>query len=44
MGVPNADIISAVTSIAIIVTLAFQASTAAWLAKKLDLEVEPDAK
>lgn len=44
MGVPNADIISAVTSIAIIITLAFQASTAAWLAKKLDLEVEPDAK
>ena len=41
MRVPNADIISAVTSIAIIITLAFQASTAAWLAKKLDLEVEP---
>lgn len=41
MGIPNADIISAVTSIAIIVTLAFQASTAAWLAKKLGLEVEP---
>jgi len=40
MRVPNADIISAVTSIAIIITLAFQASTAAWLAKKLDLEVE----
>jgi potassium/hydrogen antiporter len=44
MGVPNADIISAVTSIAIIITLAFQASTAAWLAKKLDLEVEPASK
>jgi potassium/hydrogen antiporter len=43
MGVPNADIISAVTSIAIIITLAFQASTAAWLAKKLDLEVAPEA-
>jgi len=41
MRVPNADIISAVTSIAIIITLAFQASTAAWLAKKLDLEVIP---
>jgi len=44
MGVPNADIISAVTSIAIIITLAFQASTAAWLAKKLDLEVTPETK
>jgi cell volume regulation protein A len=41
MKIPNAEIISAVTSIAIIITLAFQASTAAWLAKKLDLEVVP---
>ena len=44
MGVPNAGIISAVTSIAIIITLSFQASTAAWLAKKLDLEVAPETK
>ena len=44
MGVPNAGIISAVTSIAIIITLSFQASTAAWLAKKLDLEVTPETK
>lgn len=43
MRVPNADIISAVTSMAIIITLSFQASTAAWLAKKLDLEVIPEA-
>jgi len=41
MEIPNAEIISAVTSMAIIITLAFQASTAAWLAKKLDLEVVP---
>jgi len=44
MGVPNAGIISAVTSIAIMITLSFQASTAAWLAKKLDLEVTPETK
>jgi NhaP-type Na+/H+ or K+/H+ antiporter len=44
MGIPNADIISAVTSIAIIITLAFQASTAAWLARKLDLEVAAETE
>jgi NhaP-type Na+/H+ or K+/H+ antiporter len=39
--VPNAELISAVTSIAIIVTLTFQASTAKYFAKVLKLEVEP---
>jgi NhaP-type Na+/H+ or K+/H+ antiporter len=40
MGVPNAELISAVTSIAIIITLTFQASTAKYFAKVLKLEVE----
>jgi len=41
MRVPNAELISAVTSIAIIVTLTFQASTAKYFARVLKLEVEP---
>jgi len=41
MNIPNAQLISAVTSIAIIVTLTFQASTAKYFARVLKLEVEP---
>lgn len=41
MNVPNAQLISAVTSIAIIITLTFQASTAKYFARVLKLEVEP---
>jgi NhaP-type Na+/H+ or K+/H+ antiporter len=40
MGIPNAELISAVTSIAIIITLTFQASTAKYFARVLKLEVE----
>jgi cell volume regulation protein A len=39
MKVPNAEIISAVTSMAIIITLTFQASSAKYVAKLLKLEV-----
>lgn len=41
MHIPNAELISAVTSMAIIITLTFQASTAKYFAKVLRLEVEP---
>ncbi|MBK5244184.1 MAG: sodium:proton antiporter [Eubacteriaceae bacterium] len=41
MNIPNAELISAVTSMAIIITLTFQASTAKYFAKMLGLEVEP---
>lgn len=37
MGVKHADIISAITFMAILATLLIQASTTKWLAKKLDL-------
>lgn len=40
MNIPNAELISAVTSMAIIITLTFQASTAKYFAKLLGLEVE----
>ncbi|WP_186843716.1 cation:proton antiporter [Acetobacterium tundrae] len=40
MNIPNAQLISAVTSIAIIITLTFQASTAKYFARVLKLEVE----
>lgn len=39
MNIPNAEIISAVTSMAIIITLTFQASSAKYVAKLLKLEV-----
>jgi NhaP-type Na+/H+ or K+/H+ antiporter len=42
MKVKNADIISAVTSMAIIITLTFQASTAKFFAKVLKLENEKE--
>jgi len=41
MNIPNGELISAVTSMAIIITLTFQASTAKYFAKVLRLEVEP---
>ena len=41
MKVPNAELISAVTSVAIIVTLTFQASTAKFFARVLKLEIIP---
>jgi len=44
MKIPNAELISAVTSMAIIITLTFQASTAKYLAKVLKLEVKPTIK
>ena len=44
MKIPNAELISAVTSMAIIITLTFQASTAKYLAKVLKLEVKPKIK
>lgn len=44
MRVPHADIISAVTSMAIIITLTFQASTAEYLAKILKLDTTGDKK
>jgi len=37
MGVPNADIIAAITFLAILATLVIQASTTKWLARKLNL-------
>jgi cell volume regulation protein A len=40
MNIPNAQIISSVTFMAIIITLVFQASTAKYVAKLLKLEVE----
>ncbi len=40
MQIPNAKIISAVTSMAIIITLTFQASSAKYAAKLLNLEIE----
>jgi potassium/hydrogen antiporter len=42
MNLPNAQVISSVTFMTIIITLTFQASTAALLAKILKLEVEED--
>nr|WP_320026720.1 sodium:proton antiporter [uncultured Acetobacterium sp.] len=42
MSIPNAELISAVTSMAIIITLTFQASTAKYLASVLKLEIIPD--
>jgi len=44
MNIPNAELISAVTSMAIIITLTFQASTAKYFAKLLKLEIEPKNK
>lgn len=44
MKIKNGDIISAVTSMAIIITLTFQASTAKYFAKLLKLEDENDLK
>lgn len=44
MNIPNAELISAVTSMAIIITLTFQASTAKYFAKVLKLEIEPENK
>jgi len=44
MGVQHAELISAVTSMAIIITLTFQASTAEYFAKVLKLEIEPAKK
>lgn len=44
MNIPNAELISAVTSMAIIITLTFQASTAKYLAKVLKLEIQPENK
>lgn len=41
MNIPNAELISAVTSMAIIITLTFQASTAKYFARVLRLEIEP---
>lgn len=40
MKVPHADVISSVTSMAIILTLSIQASTKAYVAKKLNLELD----
>lgn len=40
MNIKNADIISAVTSMAIIITLTFQASTAKYFAKILKLDID----
>lgn len=42
MKIQHADIISAVTSMAIIITLAFQASTAKYFAKVLKLDIEDE--
>lgn len=44
MQVQHANIISSVTFVTILVTLSVQASTAQWLAKKLNLEVESTAE
>ncbi|MBI4858356.1 MAG: sodium:proton antiporter [Acetobacterium woodii] len=44
MNIPNAELISAVTSMAIIITLTFQASTAKYFAKVLKLEIQPENK
>lgn len=44
MQVQHANIISSVTFVTILVTLSVQASTAQWLAKKLNLEVESPAQ
>jgi len=41
MGVKHADIIAAITFMAILATLVIQASTTKWLARKLDLLAEP---
>jgi len=40
MKIPNAELISAVTFMAIIITLVLQASTAGFLARKLNLDVK----
>lgn len=44
MQVQHANIISSVTFVTILVTLSVQASTAQWLAKKLNLEVQGTAQ
>ncbi|WP_435922284.1 cation:proton antiporter [Paenibacillus sp. DYY-L-2] len=40
MGIAHAEIISAITFMAIVLTIVIQASTTAWVARKLGLEVE----
>ncbi|GIO86668.1 transporter monovalent cation:proton antiporter-2 family protein [Paenibacillus faecis] len=43
MGLPHAGIISAITFMAIVLTIVVQASTTAWVARKLGLEVREEA-
>ncbi|MNP18959.1 potassium/proton antiporter [compost metagenome] len=42
MGVANAEIISAIAFMAIVLTILVQASTTGWVARKLGLEVKDD--
>lgn len=43
MGVANAQIISAIAFMAIMLTIIVQASTTGWVARKLGLEVSKEA-
>lgn len=43
MGVPHAEIIAAITFMAIVLTIIVQASTTAWAARKLGLEIKEAA-
>ncbi|RCX19698.1 cell volume regulation protein A [Fontibacillus phaseoli] len=43
MGIPHAEIISAITFMAIVLTIVIQASTTAWVARKLGLEIKEAA-
>lgn len=40
MKAPGADVIAAVTFIAVLMTILIQATTTRWLARKLDLLIE----
>ncbi|MCD1259766.1 sodium:proton antiporter [Paenibacillus athensensis] len=41
LGVPHSDIIASVTFMAVLLTIVFQASSTAWVARKLGLELKP---
>ncbi|WP_334076125.1 MULTISPECIES: cation:proton antiporter [Paenibacillus] len=43
MGIPHAEVISAITFMAIVLTIVVQASTTAWVARKLGLEIREEA-
>lgn len=42
MGVQHSDLIASVTFMAVLITILFQASTTAYVARKLGLEIKPD--